>query len=151
MPPNESMNSRKPVRRLRQVTPVKANAGSVPPLFLTFRLRKAIERLLPDRHHQRMHQYFEKYGCLRCSRKNVLYAANGFCMGCINMIGKRMRKVDRELRARKPVLPPKLEENYLRPYNSARRLLADLMPKIVKGKTRKKPEPKFPPKVYMRF
>jgi len=151
MPPNESMNSRKPVLRLRQVTPVKSNAGSVPPLFLTIKLRKAIARLLPDGHHQRLHQYFEKYGCLHCSRSDVLYGANGFCMGCISMIGKRMRKVDRELRARKPVLPPKMEENYLRPYNSARRLLADLLPKIVKGRTRKKPEPKSPPKVYMRF
>ena len=151
MPSDESMNSRKPVRRLGQVTPIRANARSVPPLFVTFKLRKAIERLLPVRHHQRLHQYFDNYGCLHCSRNNVLYGANGFCMGCINMIGKRMKKVDKELRARKPALPPKLEENYLRPYNSARRLLAALLPKIVKGRVRKKPEPKSPPKVYMRF
>ena len=72
-------------------------------------------------------------------------------MSCINMIGKRMRKVDKELRARKLPLPPKLEETYLRPYHSARRLLADLLPKIVKGRIRKKSIPKSPPKVYMRF
>jgi hypothetical protein len=145
------MNSRKPVRRLGQVTTIRTNVGSVPPLFLTFKLRKAIEQLLPVMHHQRLHQYFDNYGCLRCSRNNVLYGANGFCMGCTNMIGKRMRKVDKELRARTPALPPELEENYLRPYNSARRLLADLLPKIVKGRIRKKPEPKSPPKVYMKF
>jgi len=62
-----------------------------------------------------------------------------------------MRKVDKALRARKPALPPKLEETYLRPYNSARQLLADLMPKIGKGLIRKKLEPKSPPKVYMKF
>jgi hypothetical protein len=151
MPSDKSMKSRKPVRRLGRVTPIRANMGSVPPLFLTIKLRKAIERLLPVGHHQRLRQYFDIYGCLHCSRNKVLYGANGFCMVCIGMIGKRMRKVDKELRARKPALPPKLEETYLRPYNSARQLLADLMPKIGKGPIRKKPEPKSPPKVCMKF
>src|ERR1700693_1312443 len=150
MPSDKSMNSRKPVRRLGQVTPIRTNMGSVPPLFLTIKLRKAIERLLPGGYYQRLRQYFDIYGCLHCSRKNVLYGANGFCMLCIGMIGKRMRKVDKELRARKPAIPPKLEETYLRPYNSARQLLADVMPRIGKGLIRKKPEPKSPPKVYMK-
>jgi hypothetical protein len=114
-------------------------------------LRKAIERLLPAGHHQRLRQYFENYGCLRCSRNNVIYGANGFCLLCIRMIGKRLKKVDKELLAREPALPPKLEETYLRPYNSAHQLLANLMPKIGKGPIRKKPEPKSPPKVYMKF
>jgi hypothetical protein len=151
MPSDKSINSRDPVRRVGRVQPFRANMGSVPPLFLTIKLRKAIERLLPVGHHQRLRQYFDIYGCLHCSRKNVLYGANGFCMLCISMIGKRMRKIDRELRARKPALAPKLEEEFLRPYNSAHQLLADLMPKIGKGLIRKKPEPKFPPKVYLKF
>jgi hypothetical protein len=151
MPSDKSMNSLKPVRRGRRVKPVRAKMESVPPLFLTLKLRKAIERLLPAGHHQRLRQYFNIYGCLHCSRKNLLYGANGFCMICISMIGKRMRKVDKALRAIKPALPPKLEETYLRPYNSARQLLADLMPNIRKGSIRKKPEPKSPPKVYMKF
>jgi hypothetical protein len=151
MPSDKSMNSRKPVRRLGQVTRIRTNMGSVPPLFLTIKLRKTIDRLLPVGHHQRLRQYFDTYGCLHCSRNNVLYGANGFCMLCINMIGKRMRKVDKELRARTPPLPPKLEESYLRPYNSARQLLADLTTKIGKGPTRKKPERKSPPKVYLKF
>jgi hypothetical protein len=151
MPSDESINSRKPIRRGGRLTPIRANMGSLPPLFLTIKLRKAIERLLPVGYYQRLRQYFDIYGCLHCSRKNVLYGANGFCMICISMIGKRMRKVDKELRARKPALPPKLEETYLRPYNSARQLLADLMPKIGKGLIRKKLEPKSPPKVYMKF
>ena len=151
MSSDESMNSRKPVRRLGQVKHIRVDLGSVPPLFLTSKLRKAIEQILPVGHHQRLHQYFDIYGCLHCSRNNVLYGANGFCMRCISMIGKRMRKVDKELRARKLALPTKFEETYLRPYNSARRLLADLMPKIGKGSIRKKPEAKSPPKVYMKF
>jgi hypothetical protein len=151
MPSHKSMTSRKRARRLGHLGPIRTNMGSVPPLFLTIKLRKAIERLLPVRHYQRLRQYFDIYGCLHCSRKNVLYGANGFCMVCVSMIGKRMRKVDKELRARKPPLPPKLEETYLRPYNSARQLLVDLMPTIGKGPSRKKPEPKSPPKVYLRF
>jgi len=125
--------------------------ASMPPLFLTTKLRKAIEQLLPVGHHQRLRRYFDIYGCLRCSRKNVLYGANGFCRLCINMIGKRMRKVDKELRAKKSALPPKLEESYLRPYNSARKLLADLMPKIGKRPIRKKAAPRYPPKVYLKL
>lgn len=145
------MNSHKPVRRWSRVTPSRVEMESVPPLFLTLKLRKAIERLLPTGHHQRLHQYFKNYGCLHCSRKNLLYGANGFCMVCISMIGKRMRKVDTALRTRKPVSRPKLEEVYLRPYNSARQLLADLMPKLGKGQIRKRLESKSPPKVYMKF
>jgi hypothetical protein len=72
-------------------------------------------------------------------------------MLCINTIGKRMRKVDKELQTRKPAPQPKLDETYLRPYNSARQLLADLVPKIGKGPLRGKPEPKSPPKVYLQF
>jgi hypothetical protein len=123
----------------------------MPPLFLTIKLRKTIERLLPVGHHQRLRQYFDIYGCLHCSRKSVIYGANGFCRPCISMIGKRIKKVDKELQARKPAPLPKLEETYLRPYNSARQLLADLMQKIGKGPIRKKPEPKSPPKVYLKF
>ena len=151
MPSEKSMNPRKHVRRLGLVTPASTSMESVPPLFLTIKLRKAIERLLPVGHHQRLRQYFDIYGCLRCSRNSVVYGANGFCLLCISMIGKRMKKVDKELQARKPAPPPELEEAYLRPYNSARKLLADLMTKIGKGSIRGKPEPKSPPKVYLKF
>jgi hypothetical protein len=151
MPSEKSINSRRPARRVGLVTPARTNRESVPPLFLTIKLRKAIERLLPVEHHQRLRQYFEIYGCFHCSRNNVVYGANGFCMLCINMIGKRIRKVDKELRARKPAPPPKLEEAYLRLYNSARQLLADLMLRTDKGPIRGKPEPKRPSKVYVKF
>jgi hypothetical protein len=136
---------------LELVILARTNMESVPPLFLSNKLRKTIERLLPVGHHQRMRLYFDIYGCLHCSRNRVVYGANGFCRLCISMIGKRMRKVDKELQARKPAPQPKLEETYLRPYNSARRLLADLVPKLGKRAIRGTPEPKAPPKVYVRF
>lgn len=151
MPSEKSMKSTRPSRRLRRVMPERINMRSVPPVFLTIKLRKAVERLLPASHHQRLRQYFDTYGCLHCSRKNVIYGANGFCRLCISMIGKRIRKVDKELRAREPATPPKREELYLRPYNSARRLLADLRPRIGRGSSRRRPEPTSPPKIYLKF
>jgi len=151
MPSEKSVNSRKRARRLDLVQLAKASMESVPPLFLTVKLRKTIERLLPVEHHQRLRRYFDIYGCLHCSRRRVIYGANGFCRLCISMIGKRIRKVDEELQARRLVTQPKLEETYLQPYNSARQLLADLIQKTAKRSIRGKPEPKSPPKVYVKF
>ena len=151
MPSEKSVSSRKPARRLGPVTPAREYLQSVPPLFLTIKLRKTIERLLPVGHHQRLRQYFDIYGCLHCSRRAVVYGANGFCRLCISMLGKRIRKIDKELQARKPAPPPKLAEIYLRSYSSARQLLADLRPTIGKGPFRRKPNLKSPSKVYLKF
>ena len=151
MPPEKSVTSRKPPRRLGPVTPAREYLQSVPPLFLTKGLRKTIERLLPIGHHERLRQYFDIYGCLHCSRRAVVYGANGFCRLCISMLGKRIRKIDKELQARKPAAPPKLHELYLRSYNSARELLADLKPRIGKRPIRGKPDLRSLPKVYVKF
>lgn len=151
MPSEKSVSSRKPARRLGLVTPARKHLQSVPPLFLTKKLRKTIERLLPIGHHQCSRQYFEVYGCLHCSRRPVVYGANGFCRLCISMLGKRIRKIDKELQARKPVPPPKLEEIYLRSYNHARQLLADLRPTIGKRPIQVRPDLKTPTKVYLKF
>jgi hypothetical protein len=140
------MNFGKPRRRLRAVTPASEKMQALPPVFLTRKLRKAIERLLPTNHHQRLRYYFEIYGCLHCSRKTRIYGANGFCRVCISMIGKRIRKLDRELQARALPQAPRVEEIYLRSYNCARRLLADLRPAIGKQPIGGKPSFKSPRK-----
>jgi len=145
------MNFRGRPARRGVLTPVRTNKKSLPPLFLTVKLRRSIERLLPVRHHQRLRLYFDTYGCLRCLHNNVIYGANGFCRRCLIAVEKRLRKIDKELRARPSDPPPDLEEAYLRPYNSARQLLADLVPKMGKRSGQRKPEPKSPPKVYMKW
>lgn len=124
---------------------------TLPPFFLTMKLRRSIERLLPSEHHQRLHLYFDIYGCIRCSRKDVVYGSNGLCNSCLGTIGKRLRKVDNELRARSPEAPPDLNDAYLRPYRSARQLLADMAPKMGKRSIQRNPEPKPPPKVYLKW
>jgi hypothetical protein len=124
---------------------------SLPPLFLTQKLRKSIERLLPTEHHQRLRKYFDTYGCLHCLRKKVIYGGNGFCRLCLISIGKRLRKVDKKLRIKFSDPSPDLQEEYLRPYSSARHLLADLIPKFGKKSIQRKLEPKSPTKVYMKW
>ena len=142
----------RPARRRVLVTPVRTNWKTLPPLFLTMKLRRSIERLLPVVHHQRLRLYFDTYGCLRCLHKDVIYGGNGFCNLCLRRIEKRLLKVDRELRTRVSDHPPNLEEEaYLRPYNSARRLLADLVPKMDKRSTQIKIEPKSPRKIYAKW
>lgn len=131
-------------------SPVRTNKQSLPPLFVTMKLRRSIERLLPEGHHQRLHLYFDIFGCLRCLRTSVLYGANGFCSYCLHTIEKRLRKIDKELQARVADSLPDPDKAYLRPYESARQLLADLVAKMDKRSTRRKPEPKSPPKVYIK-
>jgi len=143
--------SGRPARKGVLVTPARTRGKNLPPFFLTLKLRKSIERLLPSEHHQRLRLYFDTYGCLHCRHKEVIYGGNGFCRLCLCAIGKRLRKVDKELRTRLSDSPPNLEEVYLRPYSSARHLLADLIPKFGKRSTRRKPELKSPTKVYMKW
>ena len=131
-------------------SPVPANKLCLPPLFVTLKLRRSIERLLPEGHHRRLHLYFDTYGCLRCLRTRVLYGANGFCCYCLRTIEKRLRKIDKELQARAADPPPDPDRAYLRPYDSARQLLADLVPKTGKRSTLRKPGPKSPANVYLR-
>jgi hypothetical protein len=145
MPPRE--------RKRNLAIPLRTDKHAVPPLFVTKALRKTIERMLPSQHHQRLRKYFEIYGCMHCLRKNVLYGANGFCMPCIGTLGKRLRRIDKILKASHFDAPPgpDLQAAYLRPYNSARRILADLVPCTNRKSLRRKPEPKSPPKVYLKL
>lgn len=38
-------------------------------------------------------RYFEQYGCLICSRKNLPYAASGLCRTCLSRTVKRLKKI----------------------------------------------------------
>lgn len=149
MSSEKPISAGRPTRRI--LTPIRKTGKTLPPFFLTLKLRRTIERLLPSEHHQRLHLYFDTYGCIRCSRKNVIYGANGICRVCVHTIQVRLRKIDKELRARLPEAPPDLAEAYLQPYRSARELLADLVPTMGTRSTQRKPEPKSPPKVYVKW
>jgi hypothetical protein len=141
----------RPARKGVLLTTALTRTSNLPPLFLTLKLRKSMEKLLPTEHHQRLRLYFDTYGCLHCAHKATIYGGNGFCRLCLGAIGKRLKKVDKALRTRLSNPPTDLEEVYLRPYSSARRLLADLIPKLDKRLVQRKPEPKSPTKVYMKW
>ena len=83
------------------------------------------------------------FGCLRCSRKAVIHSGNGICRDCLNVIFKRLRKVEAQLKAKQPDVAQDLNQMYLRPYHSARELLRDLAPR----------SPKFPkpPKINVKL
>jgi hypothetical protein len=146
MPCEKSINFRKPSQRFGLVTPARANMESLPPLFPTIKLRKTIERLLPVEHHQRLRQYFDIYGRLRCSRSSVVYGANGFCMLCISMIGKRMRKVDKELQARKPALRRSWKKLICDPTTLHVRCWLTLFRRLAKGQFGENLSPNLHPK-----
>ena len=146
MPSKKPIGCRKPKCSLNVAFSGRKN---LPPLFVTAKVRRAIERLLPTDHHRRLRKYFEVYGCLHCSRKNLIYGANGFCELCITMIGKRLRKLDQTLQAELLPAAPKAEEIYLESYNDARRLLADLRRKAGKAPERAKPFLRAQAKVYL--
>jgi len=152
------MSPEKPIkfrgRRARKgvlLMPALTKRSNLPPLFLTLKLRKSMEKLLSTEHHQRLRLYFDTYGCLHCAHKDAIYGGNGFCLLCLGSIGKRLKKVDKELRARLSNPPPDLEEVYLKPYSSARHLLADLISKFGKKSTQRKPVSTSPSKVYMKW
>jgi len=149
MPPKKPVDIHaRPLRPL--LRPTQPKKKTLPPFFLTMKLRRDIERLLPLGHHQRLRLYFDTYGCIRCSRNDVLYGGNGICGVCLRTIEKRLRKVDKDLLARAPESPPDLQAIYLRPYRSARQLLADLVPKMDKRLTQKR-EQKSPSRIYMKW
>jgi hypothetical protein len=147
MPSKKSLTRLPSAKRKRAFAfPGEAAAQTMPPLFVSRELRRTIERMLPTRHHERLRKYFDTYGCLHCLQKNLVYGATGFCENCFSKIGRRLKKVDSMLRASYPVSTqePSAREIYLRPYHSARELLADLVPRS------RKPEAKKPYTIYMK-
>jgi hypothetical protein len=150
MPSKKSSSSRNPLSRsgfLSQST--ERMKSTLPPMFVTIKLRKAIEKLLPVEHYRRLRLYFDTYGCLCCRRKTMIYGANGFCKPCLGTIEKRLRRLDGKLQASVPVRQPDFADRFVLPHRTARELLADLIPRVNRRLGQTKAEPKALPKVYL--
>ena len=145
MPSKKSVTALRPSLKRKRPLVFPRDTRTMPPLFVAKATRQ-IDRMLPTRHHERLRKYFETYGCLHCSLKRVVYGANGFCSNCISAIGKRLRKIDKLLKASYStrLRDEDVRGAYLKPYLSARKLLADLVPKS------RKPDPQLPYAVYLR-
>lgn len=96
------------------------------PWFLSRKTHRKVQELLPHIYHQRLHTYFQLYGCIRCQIKNRLYYSNGLCRNCSNLLSARLRRCDRLMadEYREAMMPPSNE--MLRKITSARSLLAGL-------------------------
>jgi len=150
MPSQKSAASRNPLTKSGNFSKNTGRTNStLPPMFVTVKLRKTIEKLLPVEHHRRLREYFNTYGCLACRRKNKIHGAHGFCKPCLGTIEKRLRKLDRKLQASVPDPEPDLADRYVRPYRTASELLADLIPRLSPRLGQTRAEPKAQPKVYL--
>jgi hypothetical protein len=97
-----------------------------PPWFLNKTTMRKIEALLPHYYHKRLRFYFDLYGCIRCSRTNVIYSCSGLCLGCKWTVDDRLRRSDRKLKrayGQSPKIPSAL---FLKRFTTAQELLKDL-------------------------
>lgn len=104
--------------------------GLFPPWFVPMGVFKQFQRLLPALYHQRFRLYFDRYGCIRCKRKQVLYGCSGLCSSCLPLVDSRLRQVDKDMKklyGGTKVAPAK---RFLSGRESARQLLADLRGKV---------------------
>jgi len=95
------------------------------PWFVTKEINKRIEDLLPYYYHLRFRFYFDRYGCVRCECKQVIYGCNGLCLRCVGVITNRLKCTDNALKrihAKNTDLP---SAGFLSRLTSARELLAD--------------------------
>lgn len=96
-----------------------------PVWFLTEDIKRQIDRVLPSYYRRRFRFYFDRYGCVRCNRKNVLYGGNGLCLPCLGLVGDRLKRIDGRLRQTQEQPEGRPTQAFLRRRRAARELLAD--------------------------
>lgn len=70
-----------------------------PPWFLTKEVMRKVEALLPYYYHTRFRFYFDRYGCVRCGKKDVEYCGCGLCLPCNGLINDRLKRTDQAMEA----------------------------------------------------
>lgn len=96
-----------------------------PPWFLSKPTMRKIEALLPYYYHLRFRIYFDRYGCVRCGKKNVVYCCCGLCIPCNGLINDRLKATDRTMKKRFGKGTGQPCSAFLRKMKTARELLAD--------------------------
>ena len=92
---------------------------------------KKIEALLPYYYHKRFRFYFDRYGCVRCSRKDVAYSCSGLCVPCQGFINHRLECTDRALKREFGMHPDLPSALFMKRRTSAQELLKDF--RILRG------------------
>ncbi len=105
----------------------KAKSEIFPPWFLSRSVLKQVQQLLPNIYHKRLFAYFQRYGCMRCNGRGVLYCCNGLCRQCTHLLIARLRRCDRAMeREYRDTMTP-LSDRLVTRVTTARELLSDLV------------------------
>lgn len=107
-------------------SPSRRPAKSCIPWFVSREIYKQMYSLLPKIYFRRLSTYFRRYGCLRCSKRFVLYGGSGLCKRCLGLVSDRLKICDRILERRHASHSHKAKR-YLHRATTARALLADLV------------------------
>ena|SRR5260221_9164768 len=100
-----------------------------PPWFLSRKIARKIDELLPYYYHSRFRFYFDRYGCIRCARKDLVYSCAGLCLPCQGLINDRLKRTDKIMQRRYGQHIQKPTKAFLKRLTAARELLADLREK----------------------
>jgi hypothetical protein len=85
---------------------------------------RVVRWLIPPDYRQRMHDYFDDYGCMRCDRTDVLYKSNGMCRGCLSTVfGRLQHSVTK--RSGQILLQKRYGKEFVLKAAEARKLLAE--------------------------
>jgi len=95
------------------------------PWFIDLKTARAVRRILPVDWFHKMRYYFDDYGCMICSKRDAIYASNGMCRGCVDMIQKRL--IRSLFRRRRPTIPKQFQMASFSRVKTARLLLSDLI------------------------
>ena len=107
-------------------TVTRGRVPSYVPWFVSREIYQQMYGLLPKIYFRRLSTYFKRYGCLRCSRRLVLYGGNGLCKPCLGLVSDRLKVCDRVLERRYAPYFDK-GDRYLHRAKTARALLSDLV------------------------
>jgi hypothetical protein len=105
------------------------------PWFLPRSATDAVMKLLPPHYLKKMRDCFDRFGCMKCERKGIIYGGNGLCVPCHRRFALRLRRCAKR-RAKeneKDAVSNSLDQ-FTMNAQIARDLLSDLAPSIIKSK-----------------
>lgn len=109
--------------------PSTLNAALFHPWFLPRSVFRTIAQLVPREYLIKMRDYYDRYGCMRCSRRDRRYRQNGMCQPCYNEVARRLRRcLKRRFGVRHKLAANSAVRHLLQSEKIARELLQDLIP-----------------------
>jgi len=99
------------------------------PWFLPRPAWRTIIEVVPREYLMKMRDYFDRYGCISCKRRDRIYGANGMCKPCFAEVGRRLRRcLKRRFGGKRELAGDAAIPELLNSESMARKLLRDLVP-----------------------